>query len=77
MRRSPVEYGSLEQVDRETTVVGPRPGCGGPGDAPVQSRPLNDAVGGTVELKALVAIRGARDANPDDNSSLALVRVVR
>lgn len=65
------------QVDRETTVVRAATGMRPTGVMLPFRVTADDAVGGTVELKALVAIRGARDANPDDNSSLASVRVVR
>ena len=79
LRRAPGSPGSFEQVGRVTAVAKPvtaaEPtratlavafGAGGNGDGT-----------GVAELKATVAILGARDARPADNVALASIRVTR
>ena len=77
LRRTPGGPGSFEQVDRVTTVAKPV------GEAEPTRVTLavafgdNAAEDGVAELKATVAIPGARDARPEDNVALASIRVTR
>jgi hypothetical protein len=75
LRRTSGDGGSFEQVGRVTTVA-KASGAAGPTRVSLAvAFRRGEAVEGVADLKAVVAILGARDASPDNNIALASIRV--